>query len=42
VIQPGQAIALVGDSDSLKGECLYFELRYKTRALDPLPWLSRR
>jgi len=42
VIQPGQAIALVGDSDSLKGECLYFELRYKTKALDPLPWLSRR
>ncbi|HRD02487.1 MAG TPA: peptidoglycan DD-metalloendopeptidase family protein [Candidatus Saccharicenans sp.] len=42
VVQPGQAIALVGDSDSLKGECLYFELRYKTRALDPLPWLRRR
>jgi len=42
LVQPGQAIAMVGDSDSLKGECLYFELRYKTRALDPLPWLRRR
>ncbi|MDD8021341.1 MAG: peptidoglycan DD-metalloendopeptidase family protein [Acidobacteriota bacterium] len=42
MVQSGQAIALVGDSDSLKGECLYFELRYKTRAIDPLPWLRRR
>lgn len=42
LVQPGQAIALVGDSDSLKGECLYFEIRYKTKAEDPLQWLKRR
>ncbi len=38
----GQPVAVVGDSGSLKGECLYFELRYKTKALDPLQWLKRR
>jgi murein hydrolase activator len=38
----GQPIALSGDSGSLKGECLYFEIRYKTKALDPLKWLRRR
>ena len=37
-----QPIALVGDSGSLDGECLYFEIRYKTKALDPLQWLKRR
>jgi septal ring factor EnvC (AmiA/AmiB activator) len=42
LVQTGQPIAVVGDSDSLKGECLYFEIRYRARAVDPLPWLSRR
>jgi septal ring factor EnvC (AmiA/AmiB activator) len=41
-VRPGQPIALTGDSGSLKGECLYFEIRYKTKALDPLKWLKRR
>jgi len=41
-VRPGQTIALTGDSGSLKGECLYFEIRYKTKALDPLKWLKRR
>lgn len=41
-VQAGQLIALSGDSGSLKGECLYFEIRYKTKALDPLKWLKRR
>ena len=42
IIRSGQPIALVGDSGSIKGECLYFELRFKTKALDPLQWLKRR
>lgn len=41
-VQAGQAIALSGDSGSLKGECLYFEIRFRTKALDPLKWLKRR
>jgi septal ring factor EnvC (AmiA/AmiB activator) len=36
----GQPIALVGDSGSLNGECLYFEIRHKAKALDPLTWLK--
>ena len=41
-VQAGQTIALSGDSGSFKGECLYFEIRYRTKALDPLKWLRRR
>jgi septal ring factor EnvC (AmiA/AmiB activator) len=37
-----QPVALVGDTGSLKGECLYFEIRHKTKALDPASWLKRR
>lgn len=42
MVRAGQPVAVVGDSGSLKGECLYFEIRYKTKALDPLQWLKRR
>ncbi|MBM3305639.1 MAG: hypothetical protein FJY79_06840 [Candidatus Aminicenantes bacterium] len=42
MVEPGQAVALAGDTGSLKGECLYFEMRFKTRPLDPLQWLKRR
>jgi septal ring factor EnvC (AmiA/AmiB activator) len=42
MVRPGQPVAVVGDTGSLKGECLYFEIRYKTKALDPLQWLKRR
>lgn len=42
LVRAGQEIALVGDSDSLKGECLYFEIRHKARPVDPLQWLKRR
>lgn len=41
VVKAGRPIALVGDTGSLKGTCLYFEVRFKTRALDPLLWLQR-
>lgn len=42
LVKPGQAIGVVGDSDSLKGECLYFEIRQKTKPVNPLQWLKRR
>lgn len=42
LVREGQDIALVGDSDSLKGESLYFEIRHKARPVDPLQWLKRR
>jgi septal ring factor EnvC (AmiA/AmiB activator) len=42
MVRAGQPVAVVGDTGSLKGECLYFEIRFKTKALDPLKWLKRR
>ncbi len=42
MVKAGQPVALVGDSGSLKGECLYFEMRHKTKPLDPLQWLKPR
>jgi murein hydrolase activator len=42
MVEAGQPVAVAGDTGSLKGECLYFEIRFKTRALDPLQWLKRR
>jgi septal ring factor EnvC (AmiA/AmiB activator) len=41
-VQADQSIALVGDYSSLKGTTLYFEIRYKTKPLNPLQWLKRR
>jgi len=37
-----QPIAMVGDIGSLKGATLYFEIRFKTKPLNPLQWLKRR
>jgi len=39
IVHSGQPIALVGESGSLSGVSLYFEIRYKTKPLDPLKWL---
>ncbi len=41
-VQEGDPIAYVGDIGSLKGDTLYFELRHRLEALDPLKWLKRR
>ncbi len=38
----GQVIAKVGDSGSLEGPQLYFELRHKGKPQDPLVWLQSR
>jgi septal ring factor EnvC (AmiA/AmiB activator) len=41
-VREEQPIAVAGDLGSLKGVCLYLEIRYKARPLDPLQWLKRR
>lgn len=41
-VQRGEPIALVGDSDSLAGTRLYFEIRKDGRPLDPMPWFKKR
>jgi septal ring factor EnvC (AmiA/AmiB activator) len=40
VVSQGEAIALVGSSGSLKGPCLYFEIRHHGKPQDPMEWLS--
>jgi septal ring factor EnvC (AmiA/AmiB activator) len=39
-VEQGQQIAEVGDTDSVKGSCLHFEIRYRENALDPEDWLK--
>ena len=38
----GQVIGLAGETGSLKGSKLYFEIRRNGEAQDPLAWLARR
>jgi septal ring factor EnvC (AmiA/AmiB activator) len=39
-VEPGQEIAKVGDSASVKGSYLYFEIRQRGLAVDPQPWFA--
>ena len=39
-VRAGDVVALVGDTGSLKGPCLYFEIRQRGKPLDPLEWLK--
>jgi len=41
-VKEGQPIAYVADIGSLKGTSLYFEIRFKSKALNPLQWLKQR
>jgi len=41
-ILKGQAIGLVGETGSLKGSKLYFEIRRQGEAQDPLAWLAKK
>ncbi len=41
LVKAEQPIARVGDIGSMEGVSLYFEIRYKTKPLDPLQWLKR-
>jgi murein DD-endopeptidase MepM/ murein hydrolase activator NlpD len=38
-VQEAQPLGEVGDTGSLKGAYLYFEIRKQGQAIDPLPWL---
>lgn len=42
IVAAGAPIAVVGDTASLVGLSLYFEIRYQTKPVDPLLWLLRR
>lgn len=41
-VKRGETVGLVGDSDSLAGANLYFELRKDGRSVDPLPWFKQQ
>ncbi len=41
-VRQGQMIGAVGDTGSLAGPRLYFEVRYQGRPQDPAEWLRRR
>ena len=41
-VKQGQRIGTVGDTGSLAGARLYFEVRHKERPLDPVDWLRQR
>ena len=41
-VAKGQVIGLAGDTGSMKGSKLYFEIRRKGEAQDPLAWLTKR
>ena len=40
-VDAGAVLGTVGDSGSLKGPYLYFEIRERGRPVDPRPWLGR-
>ncbi|HWO43379.1 MAG TPA: peptidoglycan DD-metalloendopeptidase family protein [Candidatus Eisenbacteria bacterium] len=40
-VDRGEPLGLVGDSDSLEGARLYFEMRKDGKSIDPIPWLTR-
>jgi septal ring factor EnvC (AmiA/AmiB activator) len=42
LVRAGQPIALIGETGSLKGPFLYFEIRENAKPVDPALWLQRR
>jgi len=40
VVAQGETIARVGNAGSLKGPCLYFEIRHQGKPQDPREWIS--
>jgi septal ring factor EnvC (AmiA/AmiB activator) len=41
-VGPGDVVAMVGNSGSLYGKSLYFEIRQNLKPQDPLSWLEKR
>jgi septal ring factor EnvC (AmiA/AmiB activator) len=40
-VEEGETLGTVGDTVSLKGAYLYFEIRKGGQAVDPQPWLKQ-
>jgi len=40
-VKSGEVIATVGDTGSLTGPSLHFEVRYRGKPIDPVKWLSK-
>ncbi|HEY7164669.1 MAG TPA: peptidoglycan DD-metalloendopeptidase family protein [Candidatus Binatia bacterium] len=40
-VKRGETVGLVGDSDSLSGAGLYFEMRKDGHSIDPVPWFRK-
>ncbi len=40
-VDAGEVIATLGDTGSMKGVCLHFELRHHGKPVDPLKWLKK-
>lgn len=41
-VRRGEVLGRVGDSDTLAGSNLYFEIRKDGRSVDPVPWLRKQ
>ncbi len=41
-VNKGEVVGMVGETGSLKGPCLYFELRHKGKPFDSLKWLKKK
>ena len=41
LVDAGEVIATAGDTGSIKGTCLHFEIRHHGKPLDPLKWLKK-
>jgi murein DD-endopeptidase MepM/ murein hydrolase activator NlpD len=40
-VAQGEPVALVGSAGSLKGACLYFEIRRNGKPEDPIRWIPQ-
>ena len=40
-VKTGEIIATAGDTGSIKGTCLHFEIRHHGKAVDPMNWLKK-
>jgi septal ring factor EnvC (AmiA/AmiB activator) len=40
-VAAGEAVGEVGETGSLKGPYLYFEIRHRGKPVDPVEWLGR-
>ncbi|WP_457551704.1 murein hydrolase activator EnvC family protein [Desulfobacula sp.] len=40
-VKTGEVIATTGDTGSIKGPCLHFEIRHHGKPLDPMKWLKK-